>query len=109
MEHTQRDAHAMYGPLVRIAPNELSCSDPKAIKTIYGINNGYIKTDFYSIFRNKTLSKYPDHFSKVDEKLHAERRRIVSDVYSLSNILRSEAYIDRGSELFIQRMGEYAD
>lgn len=28
---------------MRIAPNELSISDPEAIKIIYGVNSGFIK------------------------------------------------------------------
>lgn len=31
------------GNIVRIAPNELSISDPEAIKIIYGVNSGFIK------------------------------------------------------------------
>ena len=109
MDRTQRDLHAKYGPVVRLAPNEIGCSDPEAIKIIYGIKSGYVKTDFYPVWRNTSLSKYPDHFSNVDEKLHADRRRIVNNVYSLSNVLKSEEYIDKCSELFIRRMDEYAD
>ena len=55
------------------------------------------------------VAKYPDHFSNIDEKLHATRRRIVNNVYSMSSILESEEYLDRCSELFMQRMGEFAD
>lgn len=109
MEHTQRDLHAKYGPLVRIAPNELACSDPKAIKTIYGIKSGYFKTDFYPAWANTSISKHPDHFCNVDEKSHSDRRRIVSSVYTMSNVLKSETYIDKCMELFVRRMGEYAD
>jgi hypothetical protein len=31
------------GPLVRIAPDEVSCSEPAAMKTIYAVNAGYTK------------------------------------------------------------------
>ena len=41
--------------------------------------------------------------------MHTERRRIVNHVYSLSNVLQSEEYINQCSVLFIQRIGEYAD
>jgi hypothetical protein len=54
-------------------------------------------------------AKYPDHFSNVDEKLHASRRKIVNNIYSMSSILESEEYLDRCSELFMRRMGEFAD
>ena len=107
MEHVQRDLHAKHGPMVRLAPNELSCSDPEAIKIIYGIKSGFTKTDFYRPWRADALGV--DHFSNTDVRSHAKRRRTVNNVYSLSNILQSERYIDTCSELFVQRMGEYAD
>jgi hypothetical protein len=31
------------GPLVRIAPDEVSCSEPEAMKAIYAANAGYTK------------------------------------------------------------------
>jgi hypothetical protein len=34
------------GPLVRIAPNEVSVSDPAAMKAIYAVNAGYTKVKF---------------------------------------------------------------
>jgi hypothetical protein len=56
-----------------------------------------------------TPAKYSDNFSQVDEKLHADRRRIVNHVYAMSSVLESEKFIDKCSELFMQRMKEYAD
>jgi len=109
MEQTQRRLHLKYGPLIRIAPNEIACAAPDAIKKIYRTQNALDKTDFYPVWNNSKFSKYPDNFTAVSDKVHAERRRIVNPVYSLSNVLESEAYIDKCSELFIRRLGEYAD
>lgn len=110
MEHTQRRLHAQYGPLIRIAPNEVACASPDAIRKIYRTGKDALdKTDFYPVWSNPSFSKYPDHFTGVKDRVHAERRRIVNHVYSLSSVLQSERYIDRCSQLFLQRMGEYAD
>lgn len=95
MDQVQRNLHARYGPLIRIAPNEVACADPHAIKQIYRTQNALTKTDFYPVWGNTEISKYRDHFSVVNEKLHSERRRIVSHVYSLANVLQSEHAIDR--------------
>jgi hypothetical protein len=35
--------HEKYGDIVRIGPNALSFADPKALKTIYGLNKGFTK------------------------------------------------------------------
>lgn len=109
MDVVQRSLHQRYGPLVRIAPDEVACADPEAIRKIYPTQAPLTKTDFYHIWDNKTLSKYPDNFSETNEKLHRERRRIVNNVYSMSTVLTFEPYLDRCEELFIERMGQIAD
>lgn len=42
-EVTHRKLHARYGDVVRLGPKTLSFADPKALKTIYGLNKGFIK------------------------------------------------------------------
>lgn len=106
-EKNQRVLHEKYGLIIRIAPNELAIADPEAINTIYGTRSGFTKTDFYPPFEAH-LSKYPNHFTSLDEKVHADRRRIVNKVYSMSNIVQSEVYIDTCSEMFLKRIGEFA-
>lgn len=40
---TQIELHRKHGDVVRLGPNTLSFSDPAAIKTIYGLNKGFVK------------------------------------------------------------------
>ncbi|KAG9767418.1 hypothetical protein KCU88_g7459, partial [Aureobasidium melanogenum] len=80
-----------------------------AIKTIYRTQGALEKTDFYTVWNNQNFSKHPDMFTCVNDKVHAERRRIINHVYTLSNVLRSEEYIDKCTELFLERMAEYQD
>lgn len=42
-EVTHRALHEKFGDVVRLGPNTLSFSDPKALKMIYGLNKGFIK------------------------------------------------------------------
>lgn len=42
-EKTHIELHRKYGDIVRLGPNVLSFADPKAIKTIYGLNKGLTK------------------------------------------------------------------
>lgn len=107
MEYVQRDLHRQLGPLVRIADNEVACADVEAIKKIYPAQQPLSKTDFYPPW-NTPVFKYPDHFSNTDERLHAERRKIVNHVYSLSSVLQSESYIDKCTDLFMSRMRDLA-
>ncbi|KAL4819371.1 cytochrome P450 [Aspergillus spinulosporus] len=114
-EKKQRKLHEKYGlkydwigPVVRIGPDELITSDPAAVKTLYGVKAGTVKTDFYLAFR-PPWARYPDHFSAMGGKQHADRRRIVSAVYSMSSILQSESYIDACIDLWEEKLGEMAD
>ena len=109
MHHIQTKLHVEHGSLIRIAPNELACSDPAAIKLLYRNQDPLEKSDFYTVWTNTSFGKYKDHFSVTNEKEHASRRRIVNRVYSMSNILKSEDYIDQCSLMFIQKLGEFAD
>jgi len=42
-EVTHIKLHEKHGDVVRLGPNVLSFSDPKALKTIYGLNKGFTK------------------------------------------------------------------
>ncbi|OKL55861.1 hypothetical protein UA08_08881 [Talaromyces atroroseus] len=79
--------HQKYGPVVRIAPNEVSFSNTEGMKEIYQSGgSGYDKTEFYDLFTqygHRTLFTTPN---KVD---HAVRKRIIADRYSMTNILRA--------------------
>jgi hypothetical protein len=109
MHIVQRGLHERYGPIVRIAPNEISTTELGAIPKIYRIHKPLTKTDFYSVWGGGTISKQLDQFAETDEKVHSNYRRIVNPVYTLSNVLKSEDYINKVSALFLERLGEHAD
>lgn len=110
LHEREAELHEKYGKLVRIAPNELSCSDTAAVKQLYRTRNPLEKSDFYSNWTNTAFgSKHKDNFSVTNEKEHASRRRIINHVYKLSNVLKSEKYIDQCSQLLMQRLGDFAD
>lgn len=54
VEVAQRDLHKQYGPLVRIAPNEVVSSDSDAVPLIYTTQNPLTKTDWYVTLTNIT-------------------------------------------------------
>jgi len=45
-EKTFISLHEQYGDIVRIGPNALSFADPRALKTIYGLNKGFTKVSY---------------------------------------------------------------
>lgn len=58
---THRALHKKYGDVVRLGPNSLSFADPKALKTIYGLNKGFVKVHTQTCFLG-LLFPYPPRF-----------------------------------------------
>lgn len=65
--------HKRYGPVVRIAPNEVSVDHVDAIPKIYGIGKGFTKTSFYAMFGDPKYK--PNIFNERDEATHAQQKR----------------------------------
>lgn len=51
-ELTHQKLHAKYGDVVRLGPNNLSFADPKALKSIYGLNKGFVKVIISNLREN---------------------------------------------------------
>ncbi|KAJ4224701.1 hypothetical protein NW759_005416 [Fusarium solani] len=97
------DLHKKYGPVVRVAPNEVSFTSAAALKEIYGSGgSGYDKTEFYDLFQvydKRTM------FSTLNKGDHAKRRRMIGDRYANSNVMKTAplAGIQVRSKKFVER------
>ncbi|EXJ93260.1 hypothetical protein A1O1_01651 [Capronia coronata CBS 617.96] len=80
--------HERYGPVVRLAPNEVSFANLEGMKEIYQSGgSGYDKTEFYDLFKQygeRTM------FSTLNKQDHAQRKKLFADRYAMTNIMRSE-------------------
>ncbi|PSN62351.1 cytochrome P450 [Corynespora cassiicola Philippines] len=103
MEKRQRKLHEQLGPIVRVAPNELSISDPEAMKIIYNVDGSFTKTDFYELWA-APYGTSPDSFSDPNETSHAKRMKIMKGVYSMSNIIQAEGGVNDCIDVFISKM-----
>ncbi|KAA8895566.1 cytochrome P450 [Sphaerosporella brunnea] len=103
-----KSLHQRYGPIVRIAPDEVSISDPAAMKQIYAVTGGFTKTDFYTAQTRISVSPRNDLVTERDEAVHAVRRRLVNRMFTMSSIMESEAHINRVTEAFFQALSEHA-
>ena len=102
--HTEKDhisIHEQYGPIVRIAPNELSFSSPYAAKEVLAAGKGFHKTDFYGVF---PPPENPDIFTETREDVHAIKKRYASNPYSMAMMHTMAGYIEDTERLLMSKL-----
>ncbi|KAI1275593.1 cytochrome P450-like protein [Xylaria sp. FL0933] len=103
-EVTNRKLHDKYGDVVRLGPNTLSFADPKALKTIYGLNKGFIKSDFYIVQQGVSKGRgLATLFSTTDNNFHAQLRRCVNSAFSMSALVQYEPFVNNTMKLFFEQ------
>ncbi|ESZ90950.1 cytochrome P450-like protein [Sclerotinia borealis F-4128] len=106
-EVTHQNLHAKHGDVVRLGPNTLSFADPKALKTIYGLNKGFVKSEFYPVQQSVSNGHaLPSLFSTTSEPFHAQLRRSVNAAFSMSTLVQYEPLVTRTTEIFLSRTAE---
>ncbi|KAM0547823.1 hypothetical protein ACHAPJ_010169 [Fusarium lateritium] len=86
-----KELHDKYGPVVRIGPNTLDLDIPDLIKTLYGTDGKWQKTEFYHNNSAVIDGKITYHlFSTTDQAEHARMKRPIVKYYSQSSIVRLE-------------------
>jgi hypothetical protein len=76
--------HQMYGPIVRIGPNEVSFASIDAINDIYLGQKPFMKSAAYENFGRKGA------FQMRDKEEHRQRQKRISHVFSQSVLLEME-------------------
>lgn len=105
--HTHLDhisLHKIYGPIVRIAPNEVSLSSPEAAREMLAAGKGFHKTDFYAVF---PPPENPDIFTEIREGVHARKKRVANVPYSMAAMQKLSPFIDETIELLVDKLGEF--
>lgn len=82
--------HNQYGPIVRIAPDEVAISTLAGFKTVHKIGGGFTKSPWYG-FIGPTEKNYGPAglFQELDPHKHAQTRKMFSRGFSTAS-LRSE-------------------
>ncbi|KAI1763200.1 cytochrome P450 ClCP1 [Hypoxylon sp. FL1150] len=101
-----RDLHAKYGPIMRIAPNELAFSDPQAWKDIYGHrHNGAPELPKYDgLYR--IIDNIPRGIINTPRDEHSMLRRQLAHGFSERSMQAQEPYIGSYVDLLIRRLQE---
>ncbi|KAK4443296.1 cytochrome P450 oxidoreductase [Podospora aff. communis PSN243] len=101
---THLKLHQELGGIVRLGPNALSFSDPRAVREIYGLNNKVAKSEFYPVQMQVAKGEILQSlFGTTNQDYHAKLRRMVSNGFSMSNIAQYEARIDETARVFLDQ------
>lgn len=104
---TVHELHKKYGPVVRLAPNELSFASLQAVKPIYGPGTTCIKSSAYDNFGRLGM------FQMQDPAQHRERQKRVAHVFAPSSLQQMEPLIqgvvDRVIGVIGQSLGKPVD
>ncbi|KAL1954751.1 hypothetical protein VTO42DRAFT_751 [Malbranchea cinnamomea] len=103
MEEELIKLHQKHGDFVRIAENEVSVSHPDAVRQLLHAN--IPKGPWYSIFSLPDY-RYVNQMSELDPRRHIEKSRNLAAGYALSNIIKSEPYVDEVVRLLEARLDE---
>ncbi|RDW85523.1 cytochrome P450-4 [Coleophoma crateriformis] len=103
-EATHIKLHEKYGDVVRLGPNTLSFASPKVLKSIYGLNKGFVKSEFYPVQQSVAGGRrFPSLFSTTSESFHQQLRRSVNSAFSMSTLVQYEPFVDSTTELFLEQ------
>lgn len=105
--HTHVDhiaLHRKYGPVVRIAPNEVSVSSPEAARTLLSAGRRFFKTPFYAVF---PPPENPDIFTETREEVHAVKKRVANVPYSMAAMQQLSPFIDDTVEVLMRKIDEH--
>jgi cytochrome P450 len=93
--------HAKYGPVVRIAPNEVHLSDPYNYEKLYSVGYKFNKDPaVYLGFRGPTL------FNATSSDVHREARMPLNPFFSRRSVLEQQGIVWDKVNLLCRRMRE---
>jgi len=90
-----KEFHTTYGPIVRIAPNELSFADSAAWKDIYLNRPGHAPFTRSTAFTKKMTDNEPNSTLGPDEDDRARFKRVFACSFS-DKALRDQAHVIEG-------------
>lgn len=98
------DLHERYGPVVRIAPEEVAIADPDGVAQIHRIGGGFLKGPWYSGNNNAPELGI---FAMANPKDHAQRRRLFAKAFSYASLRQNwEPTVHDKVKLAVSRIKE---
>ncbi|EPS43072.1 hypothetical protein H072_2918 [Dactylellina haptotyla CBS 200.50] len=100
--------HLQYGPVVRIAPDELSFSDPAAWKEIYGHRSNKSAELIKDPRFYRVVEQQPPSILNADKDLHTSLRRGLAHGFSNKSLRDQEGIIRGYVDQLMRELGEKA-
>lgn len=101
------DMHRKYGPIVRIAPNELAYTSPEAWNDIYGLQHGRVQNPrdiaAYTPLANDDYKDATGMLHASDAK-HARLRRIIGQAFTPKAIEGLEGMLLKYADLLVEQL-----
>ena len=99
LPHRIKGLHEKFGEVVRVAPDELSFTDPAAWRDIYPRN--FLRPHEY---KDKPPGKAAENLISASEPDHARFRRIMAPAFSEKSVCEQEVMITKHVNLLIQKL-----
>lgn len=108
LPHRAKELHDKYGPVVRIAPDELTYTTASAWKDIYGSRQGHAHFPKDLRVFPPPHEGEPPSIINSDDVVHARYRRLLSHAFSVKALEEQQSMIMSYVNLLIQRLHENA-
>lgn len=106
-ELTHQILHEKYGHAVQLAPNVVSISDPKLLRTVYNTRGDFLKSKFYMVNDTKVGNQIIHNvFSTLSNEWHSAALRPIQKFYKMSSLLAQEPLINDTINTFCKRLDE---
>ncbi|KAH7127345.1 cytochrome P450 [Dactylonectria macrodidyma] len=106
--HQIRRMHETYGPLVRINPDELHCSDPAFADHVYA-GSGHVRDRWVHQVNSSGVGPIASStFSSIPHELHRVRRAAISRFFSRQQVLKYEDEVYQLANETVDRMLRWA-
>jgi cytochrome P450 len=106
--------HARFGPIVRIAPDQVLVCDEAAIKTVYGAATSFTKGEWYRIAAApdkewKPAEEVLDLLTETNMEKYRRQRRAIGPAYSIVGLEKHEALLDTYVDQFVSKLKEFGE
>jgi len=102
------DLHRRYGPVVRIAPDELAFADPAAWKDVFCYRAGGAEFEKSPAFYRPVTSIPPD-ISNAPKEEHSVLRRALAHGFSEKSLREQQPIISSYIDLMMRRLREHSE